>query len=84
VSALIIRLPEDKRERLKLVAKAREVSVTKLIEEMARFLTGQGYRGANQRPANSQRNAVAESRSSTQQNSGSPQSLASHQRALAL
>jgi len=38
VSALIIRLPEDKRERLKLVARAREVSVTKLIEEMATVL----------------------------------------------
>ncbi len=35
MSALIIRLPEDKRTRLKLVAKARKVSVTKLIEEMA-------------------------------------------------
>jgi len=35
MSALIIRLPEEKRERLKLIAKARQVSVTKLIEEMA-------------------------------------------------
>jgi hypothetical protein len=35
VSALIVRLPEEKRERLKLIAKARQVSVTKLIEEMA-------------------------------------------------
>lgn len=38
MSALIIRLPEDKRTRLKLVAKARKVSVTKLIEEMATIL----------------------------------------------
>jgi hypothetical protein len=35
MSALIVRLPEGKRERLKLLAKARHVSVTKLIEEMA-------------------------------------------------
>jgi len=35
MSALIIRLPEEKRTRLKLVAKSRKVSVTKLIEEMA-------------------------------------------------
>jgi hypothetical protein len=35
VSALIVRLPEEKRERLKLIAKARQMSVTKLIEEMA-------------------------------------------------
>ena len=38
MSALIIRLPEDKRTRLKLVAKSRKVSVTKLIEEMATIL----------------------------------------------
>ena len=35
MSALIIRLPEEKRERLKQVAKARNVSVNKLIEELA-------------------------------------------------
>jgi hypothetical protein len=38
VSALIIRLPEEKRARLKLVAKSRKVSVTKLMEEMATIL----------------------------------------------
>ena len=38
MSALIIRLPEEKRMRLKLLAKARQVSVTKLIEEMATVL----------------------------------------------
>jgi hypothetical protein len=38
MSALIIRLPEEKRRRLKLLAKARQVSVTKLIEEMATVL----------------------------------------------
>jgi hypothetical protein len=32
------RLPEEKRTRLKLVAKSRNVSVTKLIEEMATIL----------------------------------------------
>jgi len=35
MSALIIRLPEEKRTRLNMVAKSRKVSVTKLIEEMA-------------------------------------------------
>ena len=38
MSALIIRLPEEKRTRLKLVAKSRKVSITKLIEEMATIL----------------------------------------------
>ena len=38
MSALIIRLPEEKRTRLKLVAKSRKVSVTKLIEEMTTIL----------------------------------------------
>ena len=38
MSALIVRLPEEKRSRLKLLAKARHVSVTKLIEEMATVL----------------------------------------------
>jgi hypothetical protein len=38
MSALIIRLPEEKRTRLKLLAKARNVSVTKLMEEMATIL----------------------------------------------
>jgi hypothetical protein len=38
MSALIVRLPEEKRTRLKLLAKARQVSVTKLIEEMATVL----------------------------------------------
>jgi hypothetical protein len=36
--ALIVRLPEEKRARLKLLAKARQVSVAKLIEEMATVL----------------------------------------------
>jgi hypothetical protein len=35
MSALIIRMPADKRERLKQVAKSRNVSVNKLMEEMA-------------------------------------------------
>ena len=35
MSALIIRMPEEKRERLKTLAKSRNVSVNKLIEEMA-------------------------------------------------
>ena len=35
MSALIIRIPEEKRERLKTLAKSRNVSVNKLIEEMA-------------------------------------------------
>ena len=35
MSALIIRMPPDKRERLKQVAKSRNVSVNKLIDEMA-------------------------------------------------
>ena len=38
MSALIIRLPVEKRTRLKLVAKSRKVSVTKLFEEMATIL----------------------------------------------
>ena len=35
MSALIIRLPQEKRERLRQVAKDRKLSVNKLIEEMA-------------------------------------------------
>jgi hypothetical protein len=35
MSALIIRIPSEKRERLKQVAKSRNVRVNKLIEEMA-------------------------------------------------
>ncbi len=35
MSALIIRIPEEKRERLKQVARARQLSVNKLIEELA-------------------------------------------------
>ena len=35
MSALIIRIPEEKRERLKTLAKSRKISVNKLIEEMA-------------------------------------------------
>jgi len=38
MSALIIRLPDDKHERLKQLAKARGISVTKLIDEMATIL----------------------------------------------
>ena len=38
MSALIIRLPDEKHERLKRLAKARKVSVTKLIDEMATIL----------------------------------------------
>ena len=35
MSALIIRMPQEKRERLKQVARERKLSVNKLIEEMA-------------------------------------------------
>ena len=35
MSALIVRMPLEKRERLKQVAKERNLSVNKLIEEMA-------------------------------------------------
>ena len=35
MSALIIRLPQEKRERLQQVARDRKLSVNKLIEEMA-------------------------------------------------
>ena len=35
MSALIIRLPREKRDRLQQVAKERKLSVNKLIEEMA-------------------------------------------------
>ncbi len=38
MAALIIRLPEGKRERLKDLAKARRQSVTKLFDEMATVL----------------------------------------------
>ena len=38
MSALIIRLPDDKHKRLKQLAKARGMSVTKLIDEMATIL----------------------------------------------
>ena len=38
MSALIVRLPDEKHERLKQLAKARKVSVTKLIDEMATVL----------------------------------------------
>jgi hypothetical protein len=38
MSALIIRIPHEKRERLKQVAKARNVSVNKLIDEMATLM----------------------------------------------
>ena len=35
MSALVIRMPQEKRERLKQVAKERNLSVNKLVEEMA-------------------------------------------------
>lgn len=38
MSALIVRIPDEKHERLKELAKARNVSVTKLIDEMATIL----------------------------------------------
>jgi len=38
VSALIIRMPAEKRERLKQLAQAREMSVNKLIDEVATML----------------------------------------------
>jgi predicted transcriptional regulator len=41
MAALIIRLPDDKRERLKHLARARKQSVTKLFDEMATVLLAQ-------------------------------------------
>lgn len=38
MAALIIRLPEGKRDRLKDLAKARRQSVTKLFDEMATIM----------------------------------------------
>jgi hypothetical protein len=38
MAALIIRLPEGKRERLKDLARARKQSVTKLFDEMATMM----------------------------------------------
>jgi predicted DNA-binding ribbon-helix-helix protein len=38
MSALIIRMPVEKRERLKQLARAREMSVNKLIDEVATML----------------------------------------------
>lgn len=38
MAALIIRLPDGKRERLKDLARARKLSVTKLFDEMATVL----------------------------------------------
>ena len=38
MSALIIRMPEEKRERLKTLAKSRNISVNKLVEELATLM----------------------------------------------
>jgi len=38
MAALIIRIPDGKRERLKDLARARKLSVTKLFDEMATVL----------------------------------------------
>ena len=38
MSAIIVRLPEDKRDRLKALARARGTSVNKLMEEMTTIL----------------------------------------------
>jgi predicted DNA-binding protein len=38
MSAVIVRLPEEKRERLKALAQARGTSVNKLMEEMMTIL----------------------------------------------
>lgn len=38
MSAVIVRLPEDKRDRLKALARARGTSVNKLMEEMTTIL----------------------------------------------
>ena len=38
MAALIIRIPDSKRERLKDLARARKLSVTKLFDEMATVL----------------------------------------------
>ena len=44
MSALIIRMPEEKRERLKSLAKSRNVSVNKLIEETDRSFGARTHR----------------------------------------
>jgi len=41
MAALIIRMPDDKRDRLKDLARARKQSVTKLFDEMATVLLTQ-------------------------------------------
>ncbi len=38
MSALIVRMPQEKRERLKQLARARSMSVNRLIDEMATIL----------------------------------------------
>lgn len=38
MAALIIRIPDDKRERLKDLARSRKLSMTKLFDEMATVL----------------------------------------------
>jgi len=38
VGALIVRMPQEKRERLRQLARARSMSVNKLIDEMATIL----------------------------------------------
>jgi hypothetical protein len=38
LGALVVRMPEEKQARLKILARARQVSVTKLIVEMATAL----------------------------------------------
>lgn len=38
MSALIVRMPQEKRERLKQLARARAMSVNRLIDEMATIL----------------------------------------------
>jgi HicB family len=59
MSALIVRIPDEKHARLKLLAKTRQVSVNKLVDEMATIMLAEfdaetrfllrATRGRNQR-----------------------------------
>jgi len=60
MSALIVRIHDEKHARLKLLAKTRQVSVNKLVDEMATIMLAEfdaetrfllrAARGRNQRP----------------------------------
>lgn len=64
MSALIVRLPREKRERLKQLARARAMSVNKLIDEMATILLAEfdaetRFRVRSARGASKTRRALA-------------------------